>query len=163
MAPHRSAAGLAIAAVLVTACSTAPSTSPPVDVPSSAAGASSAACDQFTNALDRTVTQFAYLKVAVGSDIDETDRLATLLDYTGTLAEGAATCAPEATDSLAQLRDETVALAEAYAPNADGAVAEGIYGILVDIRATGEQAWTQMGRPTGGWKELPLHEDGSTF
>ena len=42
-------------------------------------------------------------------------------------------------------------------------MAEGIYSILMGIRATGEATWTQMGRPIGGWAELPLHEDGSTI
>lgn len=127
------------------------------------ASASVDACADFRNALERTVTQFAYLKVAVGSDLDETERLGTLTDYTGTLAADAPACAPAAASTLATLKGQTADLVTAYVPNADGAVAEGIFGILVEIRATGEQAWTQMGRPIGSWKELPLHEDGSTL
>ena len=99
----------------------------------------------------------------MGSDIDETERLGTLTDYTDTLAADAPACAPEAAASLATLRDQTVDLTDAYVPEADGAAAEGIFTILMGIRATGEQAWQEMGRPIGAWKELPLHEDGSTL
>ena len=99
----------------------------------------------------------------MGSDTDETERLGTLTDYTDTLAADAPACAPEAAASLATLRDQTVDLTDAYVPAADGAVAEGIFTILMEIRTTGEQAWQEMGRPIGTWKELPLHEDGSTL
>ena len=150
-----------IVALLLGGCSTASTTDS--GTPLTAPASSASACDDFSNALERTATQFAYLKLAVGSDIDETERLGTLTDYTDTLAADAPACAPEAAASLATLRDQTVALADAYVPEADGAVAEGIYTILMGIRTTGEQAWQEMGRPIGAWKELPLHEDGSTL
>jgi hypothetical protein len=153
----------AVAALLLAACSTTSTTTSEAGSSPAAPAGSASACDDFSNALERTATQFAYLKVAVGSDLDETERLATLTDYTGTLAADAQACAPEAAASLASLRDQTVALAEAYVPEADGAVAEGIFTILMGIRSTGEQAWAEMGRPIGTWKELPLHEDGSTL
>ena len=164
MATTHLAALVSIAGLLVVGCSSAGTATPAEStITASPAAIASAACEDFVGALDRTVTQLAYLKVAVGSDIDETERLATLQEFTGTMADDAATCAPEAVADLEELRDQTIALAEAYVPNADGAVAEGIYSILMAIRATGEQAWARMGRPVGGWKELPLHEDGSTI
>jgi hypothetical protein len=148
--------------VLLVGCSASETVAPAIDASAPESARASASCEDFLGALDRTVTQFAYLKVSVGSDLDETERLATLEQYTATMAADASECAPEAAAALTTLRDETITLAEAYVPNADGAVAEGIYSILVDIRAAGEQAWTQMGRPRGDWRELPLREDGST-
>ncbi len=150
-----------IAALLLGGCSTASTTDSGTDLTAPASSAS--ACDDFSNALERTATQFAYLKLAVGSDIDETERLGTLTDYTDTLAADAPACAPEAAATLATLRDQTVDLTDVYVPEADGAAAEGIFTILMGIRATGEQAWQEMGRPIGTWQELPLHEDGSTL
>lgn len=159
MAHPASAATLVVALIVLPGCSSGDSAgSTPSSAPSSIA-----ACADFNNALERTATQFAYLKVAVGSDLDETERLTTLTDYTTTLATDAPKCAPEAASSLAAMRDLAGELATAYVPNADGAVAEGIFSILMEVRSTGEQAWTQMGRAPGTWKELPLHEDGSTL
>lgn len=152
---------LAIGASILALAGCASSTA---DAPTTTAGSASAdACAEFSNALERTATQFAYLKVAVGSDLDETERLGTLTEYTNTLATDAPRCAPEAAESLATMRDLAQELSTTYVPNADGAVAEGIFGLLMEVRTTGEQAWTQMGRATGTWKELPLHEDGSTL
>jgi hypothetical protein len=161
MAFTRLASTAVIAALLLGGCSTASTTDSGTQL--TAPASSSAACDDFSNALERTVTQFASLTMAVGSDIDETERLGTLADDTETLAAEAPACAPEAAASLATLRDQTVALADAYVPAADGAVAEGIFTILMEIRVTGERAWQEMGRPIGAWQELPLHEDGSTL
>ena len=87
MAVIHAAAALTVAGVLLAGCST-PSATETVDAP--AATTASAECADFTNALDRTVTQFAYLKVAVGSDLDETERLGTLQEYIVTMADGAA-------------------------------------------------------------------------
>lgn len=163
MAHPASTTTLIVALLVLSGCSTSdPAGTSSTPAPSSVA-ASTSACAEFDNALERTATQFAYLKVAVGSDLDETERLATLTDYTSTLAADAPTCAPEAAASLAAMRDLADELATAYVPNADGAAAEGIFSILMKVRTTGEQAWTQMGRATGTWKELPLHEDGSTI
>jgi hypothetical protein len=151
----------AIVALLLGGCSTASTTDSGTQPTAPAPSAS--ACDDFSDALERTTTEFADLKAAVGSDNDETEHLGTLTAYTDTLAADAPACAPEAAASLATLRDQTVALTDAYVPGADGAVAEGINTILMEIRTTGEQAWQEMGRPIGAWKELPLHEDGSTL
>ena len=163
MAHPNVTSSLLAALLVVTGCASGGTTSAGSTATTPAVAASDDPCVEFDNALERTATQFAYLKVAVGSDLDETERLATLTDYTATLAEDAPTCAPEAAASLATMRDLAAELASAYAPNADGAVAEGIFSILMEVRSTGEQAWTQMGRATGTWKELPLHEDGSTL
>ena len=152
------AAGLLSACGGSTGASVTGSTAASADRGSSA---SPSACADFTEAFDHTVTQFAFLRVAVGSDLDETDRLATLTDYTQTLAEQAPECAPAAAAALTDLRGETADLVKAYVPNADGAVAEGIFTILMRIRATGTTAWDQLGKPTSGWKELPIHEDGT--
>lgn len=151
----------AIVALLLGGCSAASTTESGTQLTAPAPSAS--ACDDFSDTVKRTTPQFADLKVAVGSDTDETERLGTLTSYTDTLAAEAPACAPEAAASLATLRDQTVELADAYVPEADGAVAEGIYTILMEIRTTGEQAWQEMGRPIDAWEELPLHEDGSTL
>jgi len=153
---------LAAASVFAAGCSSTTSSPTTQELPAASPSSASEDCADFDNAFDRTVTQFAYLKLAVRSDLDETERLATLTDYTSTLAADAATCAPEAAASLTALRDQTAALTDAYVPSADEATATELFSLLVEIRATGEQAWAERGRPAGGWKELPLHSDGST-
>jgi hypothetical protein len=120
------------------------------------------ACADFTEAVNRAVMPFVDVKMAMGEQDQQADRLAGLTAMTATLAADAPTCAPQAAESLATLHDLTVELADAYEPATDGAAREGLNAILMQIRSAGESAWTAMGLPTSSWEYLPLHEDGTT-
>lgn len=151
------------ALLVLTACSSSGTAAETAVRPvSSGPTSTSDECAAFTDAVNRAVMPFVDIKMSMGAQDQQADRLVGLTEMTATMAADAPTCAPEATSSLATLHDLTVELAGAYEPATDGAAREGLNAILMQVRTAGESAWAAMGLPTSSWEYLPLREDGST-
>jgi hypothetical protein len=170
MAPPLRLVGSLVAWTALAACST----NAPVPLPTAASqqalassspaasADSAAACSDFTSARDRTSMKYGKVKLSIGTSVDEKATLADVVAYTGTMAELAAVCAPEAAEALAALYEQTRVFADAYVANADPETARKLFGMLVAVRPVGESAWRAMGLGTQGWEWLPTHDDGST-